>query len=138
MTLNLDTLKKALESLKSALRLYTEKKDESNELMLALRDSVIQRFEYTYGLAWTIMQRWISENVDPESSEPVYTRKELFRVAARCGLIADPLPWFTYHKARNVSAHTYNETNAEVAFQAAQSLVHDVDYLLKQIEKHND
>lgn len=135
MALELDTLNKALDTLKSAIRLHGEKKGESEELALALRDSVIQRFEYTYGLAWTLMQRWIAENVNPESADPVYTRKELFRIAARYDLIADPLRWFDYHKARNVSAHTYKEANAEEAFQAAVAIVEDVEYLLSALAR---
>lgn len=138
MALELDTLHKALETLKSAIRLHGEKKGESEELTLALRDSVIQRFEYTYGLSWTLIQRWITENVNPESADPVYTRKELFRIAARLGLIADPVRWFAYHKARNVSAHTYKEANAEEAFKAAVAMVEDVDYLLVALAKRND
>ncbi|MBF0139316.1 MAG: nucleotidyltransferase substrate binding protein [Magnetococcales bacterium] len=138
MALELDTLNKALDTLKVALRLHEEKKGESEELALALRDSVIQRFEYTYNLSWILMQRWIAENVNPESADPVYTRKELFRIAARLGLIADPLHWFSYHKARNISAHTYKETNAEEAFKAAVAMVEDVDYLLAALAKRND
>lgn len=73
-----------------------------------------------------------------ESAEPVYTRKELFRTAARHGLVADPLRWFDYHKARNVSAHTYKEANAEEAFHAAVAMVEDVEYLLAALAKYND
>lgn len=138
MALELENLSNALVTLKSAIRLHKEKKSESEELALALRDSIIQRFEYTYGLAWTLMQRWIAENVNPESAEPVYTRKELFRMAAYHGLIEEPLRWFDYHKARNISAHTYKESNAKQAFDAAVAMVDDVDYLLKQIARRND
>ncbi|MBF0621462.1 MAG: nucleotidyltransferase substrate binding protein [Magnetococcales bacterium] len=138
MALQLDTLGSALNTLKSAIRLYDQRKDEDEELALALRDSVIKRFEYTYGLAWTLMQRWVADNVSSHSSAPIYTRKELFRVAARNGLIADPERWFGYHKARNVSAHTYKEVNAEEAFQAAIAMVADVDFLMVEIDKRND
>ncbi len=138
MTFNLESITKALETLKTAIQLVEQRKDEDEELILALRDSVIQRFEYTYELAWKMIQRWIAENVNPESSEPVYSRKELYRLAARWKLIRDPLPWFDYHKARNVSAHTYNEKNAEEAFQAALRIVDDVEYLISELEKRND
>jgi nucleotidyltransferase substrate binding protein (TIGR01987 family) len=137
MGLRLDTLKRALNTLEQAIYLHKEKLGEP-ELALALRDSVVQRFEYTYELAWKLIQRWIAENVSPESAEPVYSRKELFRMAARQGLIEDPLRWFSYHKARNVSAHTYDESKAEQAFQAALGLVGDVKYLLEELEKRHD
>lgn len=138
MVLQLDTLRKALDTLSYAIRLHAEKQEESEELALALRDSVIKRFESTYGLAWTLMQRWIADNIDPQSADPYHTRKELFRIAARYGLIADSLPWFSYHQARNVSAHTYNQNNAALAFKAALAMAQDVPYLIEQIEKRND
>jgi nucleotidyltransferase substrate binding protein (TIGR01987 family) len=137
MALKLDTLKKALNTLEQAIRLHHEERDKP-ELSLALRDSVIQRFEYTYELAWKVLQRWVGENVDPESAQPRYSRKELYRVAARWGLIEDASRWFEYNKARNVSAHTYDEDNAKQVFQASLGIVDDIKYLLKQIEQRND
>jgi nucleotidyltransferase substrate binding protein (TIGR01987 family) len=138
MILDLETIKKALDSLIKAIQLIEERQEDDDELLLALRDSVVQRFEYTYELSWKMIQRWLAENVNPESSEPVYSRKELYRLAARWGLIRDPLAWFDYHKARNVSAHTYNEKNAEQAFSAAQKMVDDVKFLILALEKRND
>ncbi len=137
MALKLDTLKRALHTLEEAIELYKEQQ-VNQKLQLALQDSVIQRFEYTYELAWKTMKRWISDNVNPESAEPTFTRKEPLRLAARQGLIEDPLRWFDYHEARAVSAHTYNEANADQAFQAALALVGDVQYLIDRLEKHND
>lgn len=137
MPQNVQSLSKAVTTLKSGIQLNENKKDDE-ELALALRDSVIQRFEYTYELAWKAIQRWIAENVNPESAQPVYSRKELYRLAAKWDLIENPSHWFDYHKARNVSAHTYDEDNAEQAFQAALGLVGDVEYLIKQLEKHHD
>jgi len=137
MGLKLDTLKKAARSLRDALRLHTDEAARP-ELRLALRDSVIQRFEYTYELAWKALQRWLRENVSPEAAAPVYSRKELFRLAARAGLLDDPARWFSYHKARNVSAHTYDEQNAEVAFEAAQGLAGDVEALIERLTARAD
>lgn len=137
MALKLDKLKEALATLKEAIELHQEKQSDT-KLALALRDSVIQRFEYTYELAWKIMQRWLATNVSPEASETVYSRKELFRLAAKWKIIDDPLRWFKYNEARNISAHTYDEDNAEQVFQAALGLVIDVKYLINQLEKHHD
>lgn len=136
--LELQAIHKALKSLKKSIDLIAERKDDDLELFLALRDSVVQRFEYTYELSWKMIQRWIAENVNPESAEPVYSRKELYRLAARNGLIRDPLTWFDYHKARNISAHTYNEKNAEQVFEAAKKMVDDVEYLITELDKRND
>lgn len=136
MSLDLSAVKKAVHTLKEAITLH-ECEEGDSKLALALGDAAIQRFEYTYELSWKLMQRWLNENVSPEE-QPVYTQKELFRKSAQRGLIEDPLRWFEYHKARNVSAHTYNKINAETAFQAARTLGKDVDFLITQLEKRND
>ncbi|NGZ29057.1 MAG: DUF86 domain-containing protein [Magnetococcales bacterium] len=138
MPLLLTHLHKAQESLQSALWLYQNQHLEEYELHLALRDSVVKRFEITYELCWKLMQRWLDENVSLETAQSTYSRKELFRLAARRHLIDDPLPWFTYHQARNAAAHTYKEANAELAVNAAKQLVVDAKRLLERLEEVND
>lgn len=137
MTLNLEPLQKALATLQEAIALH-ENEAADTALADALRDSVIQRFEYTYELAWKTMQRWLKLNISPEAGEVLYSRKELFRLAARNGLIENPERWFGYNEARNVSAHTYDEGNAETAFTAAVQIVEDVQYLLAQPGQRRD
>jgi len=61
-----------------------------------VRAGVIQNFEVAYEQCWKMIQRWIKENKTSEEAEHPRTRKDLFRMAARCGLIDDPLPWFAY------------------------------------------
>ncbi len=98
MPFELGAIKKTAQTLKEAIELHEARKEDV-KLALALRDAVIKRFEYTYELAWKLMQRWISVNVSPELAETIYTQKELFRKGAQVGLIKDPLSWFEYHKA---------------------------------------
>ena len=138
MSLELKTLQQAVTTLDQAIKVHKEHQKDESELVLALRDSIIQRFEYTYELAWKYIQRWISNNINPESAELVYSRKELYRLAARWGLIKDPLRWFNYHEARNISAHTYAEANAQKVYLAAVAMVPDVLHLIDELKKRND
>ena len=55
--LNITALQKALKSLKNA---YLEYNKTQNEYV---RDSVIQRFEYTYALTVKFIQRYIELNI---------------------------------------------------------------------------
>ena len=85
-----------------------------------VRDAIVKRFEYTYELSWKFMRRhliWAALEPEPE------TRKDLFRAAARAGLIDDPEAWFVFHEARNLTAHTYNATNAAKVIEAARHLL---------------
>lgn len=102
-----------------------------------MESGVIQRFEFTYELAWKMIQRWIRMNVSLEAAEPL-TRKDLFRIAARQSLITDPEQWFQYHIARNVSSHTYDESLAETVFETAVRFATDARMLLNELLKRND
>jgi len=104
----------------------------------AIRAGTIQHFEIVYELCWKFIQRWIRENRTPEEADHARTRKDLFRLAARCGLIQDPLPWFTYGEARNLSVHTYNEKQAEAIYSLVESFTRDARYLLESLREKND
>jgi nucleotidyltransferase substrate binding protein (TIGR01987 family) len=122
---------------KETLRLHGEHRDNQS-LQLALRDSCIHRFEYTYELAWQLIQRWIRENIDHEAAQVCYTRRELFRHAARAGLIEDPLVWFEFHKARKISAHVHDENQAKFVVIQISLFVFAAEKLIMKLESAND
>ncbi len=139
MPLNLDSLSKAIDSLSRAILVVGKYKDSPDRDMLeTVRAGVIQSFEVSYEQCWKMIQRWIRENRTPEDAEHPRTRKELFRLAARYGLIDDPIPWFSYGDARNLSSHTYDEQRAMSVFETAKHFLHDAQFLLRQMEKMND
>jgi len=118
----LTPLKKALKSLHNAIN------QPFNEYT---RDATIQRFEYTFELSWKILKRHISM----ETGINEYTIKNIFRTAAKQGLITHVDAWFDYLKARNLTSHTYNELTADETYAFAKQFVNDADYLIAQLEK---
>ncbi len=64
----------------------------SVDLRDTVRAGVIQNSKVAYEQCWKFIQRWIRENRTPEDADHPGTRKELFRLATRYGLVADPLP----------------------------------------------
>jgi nucleotidyltransferase substrate binding protein (TIGR01987 family) len=104
----------------------------------AIRSGAIQHFEIVYELCWKFMRRWIRENRTPEEADHARTRKDLFRLAARCGLIRDPLTWFAYAEARNLSVHTYNQKEADAVYSLIEPFVRDARYLLERLRETND
>lgn len=141
MTLDLESLKKAVKSFEA---LIAKTSDESfmsgldDVTRFGLKAGVIQNFEFTYELCWKFVQRWIRANVNPEDADHPRTRKELFRIAARYGLIEDPLPWFAYGDSRNLTSHTYDENMAEEVYRTALKFIKDAGALLNRLEKAND
>jgi len=83
-----------------------------------IRDAVIQRFAYTYELCWKFIKRDLSEDLGTETIN-MLSRRDLFRTAADKGFIADPVPWSSFHKARNETSHTYNKQTAEQTYLIA-------------------
>ncbi len=121
-TLILSPFKMAITSLEKAL---TQPKNEFT------RDAAIQRFEYTFELAWKMTKRYLKI----ETGTDEYNIKNIFREAAKQGLINNIDQWFSYHKARNLTSHTYNETTAENTYQVAKQFLNDVKPLLQKLEQ---
>jgi nucleotidyltransferase substrate binding protein (TIGR01987 family) len=140
MKLDLSSLRKAIgaleKTLKVADRSLTAGLDADTKN--AIRAGVIQNFEVAYEFCWKYIQRWLKENVTAAEAEYPRVRKELFRAAARYGLIKDPLPWFSYGDARNLTSHTYDEEKAETVYETAVSFINDAKYLLEKLEELND
>ncbi len=141
MALELKSLKKAIGALERSVTIVdTAAKVESldDALQETIRAGIIQNFEVAYEQCWKFTQRWLRENRTPEDADHPRTRKELFRVAARHGLIEDPLPWFAYGDARNLTSHSYDEETAESVYQTAVQFIADAKLLLAKLEALND
>jgi len=141
MKLDLSSLHKAIDSLEKTLKVAENKTlaaELDNDARDAIRAGVIQNFEFTYELCSKFMRRWLKENADVEEAEYPRTRKELFRLAARFGLIKEPLPWFSYSDARNLTTHTYDEDKAESVYETAVGFIEDARYLLNRLQERND
>lgn len=140
MTLELTSLSKALHALEQSVQIscdnaFTAQLTEPQ--MNTIQAGVIQHFEFVYELSWKFIQRWIKLNKSPEDAEP-RTRKDLFRQAARYGLINDVKPWFAATEARNQTSHTYDEVIADQVYESAVAFLPHAQYLLQQLIKYND
>ena len=120
--LNLSAFKQALHSLKLAID------QPKNEF---IRDSVIQRFEHTFELTWKSIKRYFSINQALEETNI----RNLFREAGKQNLISSVESWFEYHKARNLTSHTYNQKTAEEVCTAACNFYPHAKELLDNLEK---
>ncbi len=76
------------------------------------RDAAIQRFEFTFELAWKA-----AALVAREEGLEAYSPREALRTALRLGWIEDDQLWLDMLDARNRTSHTYNEATAEAIFE---------------------
>jgi nucleotidyltransferase substrate binding protein (TIGR01987 family) len=77
-----------------------------------IRDSVIQRFEFTYELAWKMLKlRLEAEGVDAK------TPRQVLQNALLAGFIQDGNAWTDLQSRRNQTSHTYDEALARLVYR---------------------
>lgn len=130
MKLDFSSLKKAIKSLGKAIaRTQNAPSDEE------LRDAVIQRFEYTYELAWKMMKRQIEQESPNPAEVDRLSFKDLLRTAAEKGIISNVEAWLVYRDQRNITSHTYDEDEAKNVYKTALNFYKDAESLLSKLEK---
>jgi nucleotidyltransferase substrate binding protein (TIGR01987 family) len=128
----LSPLKQVYASLLVAIEAFS--KDSENDL---LRDGLIQRFEFTYELAWKTVKRYL-ESEHQEVAADQWSRRDLYRKAAEVGLIDDPNAWFEFMALRNLSSHTYNRETAEKVANAIPDFASSCAQLLSELSRRLD
>lgn len=105
--IELSSLEKALVSLEAAL---TPPPANDRE-----RDGAIQRFEYTFELAWKMGKRVLEAN-GVQSLSP----RNVIRDLAQVGWIQNAELWMDFLNARNAVSHTYRDATAQEVFELAK------------------
>jgi nucleotidyltransferase substrate binding protein (TIGR01987 family) len=96
---------KALGQLQDAVEL-----SEQRELTSLEKQGLIQAFEYTHELAWKTMKDFLEHR---GATEKIYGSKDATRLAFSYELIDHGDDWMEMIKSRNVTVHTYNESDVE-------------------------
>ena len=129
MQLDFSSYEKALASLQRVLERSRTIPDDED-----IRDACIQRFEYTYELAYKMLKRQLEQELPSSEELDHLPFKELIRVGAERGLIADPQRWFDYRDKRNISSHTYDEAKAREVFDILTEFTTDAVSLLSRLK----
>ncbi|MEK7376158.1 MAG: HI0074 family nucleotidyltransferase substrate-binding subunit [Candidatus Margulisiibacteriota bacterium] len=82
-----------------------------------VRDSAIQRFEFTMDLSWKAVKAYLEEEKGIICASP----KECFREAYKQGLIDYDEDWIKLVDERNKTAHMYDEKTAEEVYSVFPS-----------------
>lgn len=76
------------------------------------REGLIQRFEYTYELAWLT----IKDYMEDQGYQNITGSKDSIRQALQAGLITNADEWMEMIESRKLTTHTYDmETAKEIA-----------------------
>ena len=105
----------------------------SLEPTLVNMDATIQRFEFTFELAWKVMKNFAYEK-GLEAISP----RDAIRTAAQLGLIEKVEEWFTFLEARNNSSHIYDEKMAADVYETTKKFLPEVQALIKKVNHLQD
>jgi len=113
-----DDLKEALDRLEEALKEAPE--EYKSEILL-------KRFEFSFELAWKLMQAALDQ-----MGAIVSSPNNAIRTAADYNLIDDPEKWIIFLKERNLTVHVYNKDMAANIVEKVRDFpVHAQKFLAK-------
>jgi nucleotidyltransferase substrate binding protein (TIGR01987 family) len=116
---------KALQRLKEAIMLF--KQNSANDVV---RDGVIQRFEFTYELAWKAAKEYLEYAGIVGITSPRAVLKEAYAQQ----LITNEDNWITMLNDRNMTSHIYKEEMAqEIARRIIEIYVKEFELLLDKL-----
>lgn len=102
------------------------------------QEGLVQRFEYTYELAWKVLQDLLNFKGYNFTSGPNGTLKKAFED----GLITDHDGWRKMSKSRNILSHVYSEEEmlavVEQIFSEYSLLLKELDEKLSAISQNKD
>ena len=131
MELTTEPLEKSITTLKEAWTEY--QKDMANTFV---RDSVIQRFEYTFEISHKILRRFLSEAESSRAEISEMLFNDLIRLGCKRGLLLNDLEtWNKYRKLRNLTSHNYDELNTGYIIAIIPIFIEEIDYELAKIKE---
>lgn len=124
LALHLKTLERALATLKDIFQ---------EPYSVIVRDAAIQRFEYTFELAWKMFRKAAKiEGIDTGSP------RQAIRAVYDAKLIDDTDIWFQMLDDRNRVSHTYREVTAGEVFESARLLPDILENAIRSVKQRYD
>jgi len=130
--IDLSSFEKALTSL---IRVYERSRREPMDE--DIRDACIQRFEYSYELAFKMLKRVLAQNLPSSEELDQMGFRDVIRLGARSGFIAEPQHWFEYRLKRNITSHTYDEEKAMAVYGVLEAFIADASLLLENLRNRH-
>ena len=138
--LDLGALRSALASLEDGLEVVRDTSwfsQQTSKVQNTLIAGVIQNFEFVYEVGFKMLRRQIEREAASPTEVDESNFRDVLRVAAEKGLIADVEVWFRYRQMRNITAHTYDHEKAQQVYQGTLIFIDDARALLASLEARN-
>jgi nucleotidyltransferase substrate binding protein (TIGR01987 family) len=128
MKIDLSLLEKAIISLEEVLKL------EKNAI---IRDSAIQRFEYTFEFTVKFIRRYIENNYSNMSDYDANSFRDVIRTAMQLKITNKSFEtWIKYRDARNKTSHGYSEKAAEEVYDVAKEFLDEAKFVYEFLKKN--
>ncbi len=95
-----------------------------------VRDASIQRFEYTFEIAWKLFKK-VAKIEGIEVTSP----RQALRSAYQMGIITDIDIWFEMLEDRNMTSHTYDQYVANKVYESAKRLPNELKQAITRISQ---
>lgn len=96
-----------------------------------MRDSCIQRFEFTFDLSWKTVKAYLEETLNVRCASPT----ACFREAYSQGLVEYEDRWISMAQDHNQTAHMYKESLAEEVYRRLPAYLKLFQELLGKLQR---
>jgi len=132
--IDLTSFEKVLKSLFTVIEVYSENPSDA-----IVRDSLIQRFEYTYSISLKMIKRYFKNGAFVFQNIESMTFNEMIRTANKMGLLKSNLEkWDIFRQKRNLTSHTYDENTAADVVSIIEDFAYETQYLLDKLKEKNE
>ena len=132
-TFNIIALENAEKRLQEMLARYNKEHEDE-----AVRDSVIQRFEFTYSIALKTLRKYFIERAFVLEEVNQMSFNEMIRTASQLNLLVSNLEkWTVYREMRNMTSHTYDEEIALQVVSIIPDFIKEIAYLITRLKESN-
>lgn len=128
--LDLTLLENNLATLKECWTDLNLQQDE--KIKIYIKDSCIQRFEYTYESAKKIMNKFLKKEYD--KTEKDLSINNIFREMYSLGFIKNFENWVDYREKRNITSHEYDIKLTYPILDCITDFIDDVEFLINNLE----
>jgi nucleotidyltransferase substrate binding protein (TIGR01987 family) len=133
MLLDLTSFTKAADRLTEAIHALRISPEDA-----FIRDAVIQRFEFTYEIAYKMLKRYLEMTAQNPQAIEAMSFQHIIRTGCEKELLRSEVArWQEYRKARSTTSHAYDEDKARAVAAIAPDFLEEARFLLEQLRKRD-
>jgi nucleotidyltransferase substrate binding protein (TIGR01987 family) len=131
MKLDTTSLGNAVRRLREGLARYEREPTDEQ-----IRDGLIQRFEFTYGLSHKMLRRYLKETAASPDEVEQMPFADLVRTGNAHGFLRGDWPaWRRFREMRARTSHTYNAKVASQVASAIPEFLQEAEHLYDELQR---